>query len=102
QTLLFYRPTAPDAAALEQHLGAQGKAAAADFLAQLTALHDWSREAISAALKSVLKQHGLKMPQLAMPVRLMVTGREQTPAVDAVLALLGRDTVVQRLEKYLG
>ena len=42
------------------------------------------------------------MPQLAMPVRLMVTGREQTPAVDAVLALLGRDTVVQRLEKYLG
>ncbi|MBN8775609.1 glutamate--tRNA ligase [Thiomonas arsenitoxydans] len=102
QTLLFYRPTAPDAAALEQHLGTQGKAAAADFLAQLIALHDWSREAISAALKSVLKQHGLKMPQLAMPVRLMVTGREQTPAVDAVLALLGRDTVVQRLEKYLG
>ena len=97
QTLLFYRPTAPDAAALALHLGTQGKAAVVDLRAQLAALPEWSRESIGAALKGVLKQHGLKMPQLAMPVRLMVTGREHTPAVDAVLALLGRETVLQRL-----
>lgn len=102
QTLLFYRPTVPDAMALEQHLGAQGKAAVADLRAHLAALQDWSREAIGATLKAVLKQHGLKMPQLAMPVRLMVTGREQTPAVDAVLALLGRETVLQRLDAHMG
>jgi glutamyl-tRNA synthetase len=98
QTLLFYRPIAPDAAVLAQHLGVQGKVAIADLRAQLAALPEWSREAISAAFKIVLKQHGLKMPQLAMPVRLMVTGREQTPAVDAVLALLGRETVLQRID----
>ena len=68
---------------------------------QLAALQEWSREAISATFKTVLKQQGLKMPQLAMPVRLMVTGREQTPAVDAVLALLGRDAVLQRLALFL-
>ncbi|OYV38272.1 MAG: glutamate--tRNA ligase [Thiomonas sp. 20-64-5] len=101
QTLLFYRPTAPDAAALTQHLGEQGKVAVVDLRARLAALPEWSREAISAAFKAVLKQHGLKMPQLAMPVRLMVTGREQTPAVDAVLALLGRETVLQRMDASL-
>lgn len=101
QTMLFYRPTAPDAAVLAHHLGEQGRAAVAALRAQLAALPHWSREEIGAAFKTVLKQHGLKMPQLAMPVRLMVTGREQTPAVDAVLALLGRETVLQRIDAYL-
>jgi glutamyl-tRNA synthetase len=39
------------------------------------------------------------MPELAMPVRLLVTGRTQTPSLDAVLELLGRDTVLARLKK---
>ncbi len=100
QALLFYRPGAPDPAILAQHLNAQGQAAVAELHAQLAALPDWSRESISAAFKSVLKQHGLKMPQLAMPVRLLVTGREHTPAVDAVLALLGREVVLPRLQGH--
>ena len=48
-------------------------------------------------MKSVLAAHGVKMPQLGIPLRVAVTGRTQTPAVDAVLALLGKDTVLARL-----
>ena len=62
----------------------------------------WERGAISAAIKDVAKASGLKMPAIAMPLRLMVTGRAQTPSIDAVLELLGRDTVMLRLEHYLG
>ncbi|MGC9236520.1 MAG: glutamate--tRNA ligase [Thiomonas sp.] len=101
QALLFYCPTAPDAAALAQHIGAQPREAVMELRAQLAALPEWTRESISATFKAVLKQYGLKMPQVAMPVRLMVTGREQTPAVDAVLALLGRDVVLQRIDASL-
>jgi glutamyl-tRNA synthetase len=36
-----------------------------------------------------------------MPLRLIVTGRTQTPSVDAVLELLGRDTVLKRLSMHL-
>src|SRR6185295_7738503 len=57
----------------------------------------WDRKSIAAAIAEVLKANGLKMPELAMPVRLLVTGRTQTPSLDAVLELLGRDTVLQRL-----
>jgi glutamyl-tRNA synthetase len=39
------------------------------------------------------------MPQLAMPVRLLVAGTTHTPSIDAVLMLFGRDVVVSRLEK---
>jgi glutamyl-tRNA synthetase len=61
----------------------------------------WERSAISEAIKQVLKESGLKMPQLAMPLRQAVTGRTQTPSIDAVLELLGRDTVLSRLSHHL-
>jgi len=57
----------------------------------------WDRKSIAAVIAEVLKANGLKMPELAMPVRLLVTGRTQTPSLDAVLELLGRETVLQRL-----
>jgi glutamyl-tRNA synthetase len=59
----------------------------------------WERAAINAAIKDVVKSSGLKMPQLAMPLRQVLTGRTQTPSIDAVLELLGRDTVLKRLER---
>ena len=61
----------------------------------------WERAAISDAIKEVVKASGLKMPQLAMPLRRLVTGRSQTPSIDAVLELLGRETVLQRLSRHL-
>ncbi|MFQ6708196.1 hypothetical protein OMF50_19255, partial [Bordetella pertussis] len=56
------------------------------------------RAAISALIKAVLADRGLKMPQLGIPLRVAVTGRAQTPAVDAVLELLGKETVLARLQ----
>ncbi len=58
---------------------------------------DWTREAIAGALREVLAEAGLKMPQLAVPVRLSVFGVAQTPSVDAMLAAMPRNTVVGRL-----
>jgi glutamyl-tRNA synthetase len=61
----------------------------------------WNRAAINDAIKEVIKSSGLKMPQLAMPLRLLLTGRPQTPSIDAVLELLGRETVLLRLAHHL-
>ena len=61
----------------------------------------WNREALSATLKEVLAAHKLKMPQLAMPLRLILTGQLQTPSIDAVVELFGREIVLARLAKYL-
>jgi len=59
----------------------------------------WDKASIAAAVKEVLAAHGLKMPALAMPVRVLVAGTPQTPSLDAVLALMTRDTVLARLKK---
>jgi glutamyl-tRNA synthetase len=58
----------------------------------------WDKASISQAIKDTIGEHRLKMPQLAIPVRVLVCGRAQTPSVDAVLALFDRETVVSRLQ----
>jgi glutamyl-tRNA synthetase len=68
--------------------------------ARLTATK-WERPAINEAIKDVVKASGLKMPQIAMPLRRLVTGRTQTPSIDAVLELIGRETVLLRLSRHL-
>ncbi len=68
---------------------------------ELAGLAHWDRATLSAVIKKVLAESKLKMPHLAMPLRVLLTGREQTPAIDAVLELLGRDVVLSRLDRAL-
>ena len=97
---MFYRAPQPEADALAQHVTDVVRPALADLAAALRA-GEWTKEAIAAALKSTLAAHKLKMPQLAMPVRLLVVGTTHTPSIDAVLALFERDVVVSRIEQGL-
>jgi glutamyl-tRNA synthetase len=99
-SMLFFRTPQPDAALMTQHLTDAVKPALAQFAARLATV-EWSKEAIAAAIKEVLAANTLKMPQMAMPLRLMVVGQLQTPAIDAVLHILGRDAVLSRLQKFL-
>jgi len=94
--MLFYRQPKPDAALLAQHLTDAVKPALADYARRLAAV-EWNRAALSAMLKEVLAAHKLKMPQLAMPLRLLLTGQLQTPSIDAVVELFGREVVMARL-----
>ena len=98
--MLFYREPQPDAALLAQHLSDAVKPALAQFAARCADV-EWSKEALAAMIKEVLAAHTLKMPLLAMPLRLILTGQLQTPAIDAVLQVFGRATVLARLAKYL-
>jgi glutamyl-tRNA synthetase len=62
---------------------------------------DWSRESIAAAIKSVAAKCGLKTAQLMMATRAAVTGEAQTPPIDAVLVLVGRERTIDRLRRGL-
>ena len=98
--MLFYREPKPDPALVTQHLTDAARLALRQFATAATDI-DWTREAISTLMKQVLTDCQLKMPQLAMPLRLLVTGQLQTPSVDAVLFLFGRDKVLSRLNAGL-
>ena len=79
-----------------QHLTEIARLALTDFAKQAETI-DWNRVEIAALIKSLLATHGLKMPQLAIPLRVAVAGTTQTPAIDAVLEILGKQTVLARI-----
>ncbi|MCX7627034.1 MAG: glutamate--tRNA ligase [Methylophilaceae bacterium] len=70
-------------------------------LAEKLATCDWSQTALHALIQQVVTENGLKFPKVAMPLRVMVTGSTQSPSVDAVLAILGREETLRRLGCYL-
>jgi glutamyl-tRNA synthetase len=74
----------------------QVKPALAALRDKFTAV-DWNKTAINAAIKETISAHGLKMPQLAHAVRVLVCGRPQTPSIDSVLELFQREIVLSRL-----
>ena len=97
---LFYRSPRPAPELLAQHVTAGVLPALSDLAGRLETVA-WERSAIAAAFKETLAAHGLKMPGLAMPVRVLVCGETQTPAIDATLTLIGRDRVLARLRSGL-
>jgi glutamyl-tRNA synthetase len=94
-TLYFVAPH-PAPAELAQHV-TDAVRPALQALRDRLASAPWHAAGIQQALKDTLAEHRLKMPQLAIPLRLLLTGRSQTPSVDAVVALFERDEVLSRL-----
>jgi glutamyl-tRNA synthetase len=94
----FYTDVTPSDAERAQHI-TDAVRPALQTLASKLANCAWDKASLSAAIKETITAHGLKMPQLAMPVRVLVMGTAQTPSLDAVLELQNRQTVLARLQK---
>ena len=98
--MIFYRHTEPTTEQLAQHLSPEAIPALTTLTNNFRQI-DWKRQTIQEALKTAVTESGLKMPRLAMPLRVLVTGMTQTPSIDATLELIGRETVIARLQKQL-
>ncbi len=96
----YVRPTV-DQALKMQHLTAQNRPVLAEIGNELRSVA-WHRETISQCVKTVATRQGLKLPQVMMPLRVLVSGSTSTPALDAVLALLARDEAIARIDAGLG
>ena len=95
----FYQSGEISADLAEKHLTASAREALVTLEAQLAALPEWEKGAISQAIKDTMKECGLKMPQIAIPLRVTLLGVEHTPSIDAVLEALGRERTLQRLAR---
>jgi glutamyl-tRNA synthetase len=96
----FFRRLTPRDELRAQHYSAESRPALEALRAEFREI-PWTKADISAALKSAVATHKLKMPKVAMPLRVMVTGEAQTPSIDATLELIGRDEVLSRMEEEL-
>jgi glutamyl-tRNA synthetase len=93
----FYADVVVNEAERAQHV-TEAIRPALNTLAEKLADCAWDKVSLSAAIKETITAHGIKMPQLAMPVRVLVMGTAQTPSLDAVLELQNKQTILQRLQ----
>lgn len=96
----FYRPLEPADELKTQHLTAEAKPILAALIEKFNHI-EWTRESIHAEIKTAAKDHDVKLPKIAMPLRVMVTGEIHTPSIDAVLELLGREETLARMSNRL-
>jgi glutamyl-tRNA synthetase len=94
----FYADVAPSEADLAQHVTDAVKPVIASLAEKLAGVA-WEKVSIAAAIKEVLAAHSVKMPVLAMPVRVLLMGTPQTPSLDSVLAIFSREKVIERLKR---
>jgi glutamyl-tRNA synthetase len=96
KAMYFYEAPNFSPQLLDLHLPDVAKPAVTALVESLKTIA-WIKADIGAAIKAEVTAHSLKMPQLMMPLRIMLTGETQTPAVDAIVELLGRDEAIARL-----
>ena len=94
----FYADITVTEADRAQHITDAVKPAIATLVEKLMTV-TWDKASIAVMIKEVLATHALKMPVLAMPVRVLVLGTSQTPSLDSVLEILSREKVIERLKK---
>jgi glutamyl-tRNA synthetase len=86
---------------LDERAGALLEGQAADLLAfahaALAAVPDWTAEATEQAVREVAETAGVKLGQVAQPLRAALTGRATSPGIFDVLVLLGRDESLARV-----
>lgn len=96
----FYERPTPDPALLAEHLNETNRPALLKLVEALKGV-EWESAVISATIKPLVAEHKLKMPQIMMPLRVLLTGKSQSPSVDAVMAVLGREECLSRIEAGL-
>ena len=94
----FYAMVTPSAELRAQHLT---PAACVALMALRDSFSDcvWQAAELGQAVKQTATQQGLKMPQVAIPLRVALLGLPQSPAIDSVLEVMGRERVVERLSR---
>ena len=71
------------------------------MIKQFEKLQKFSEENLENAFKAVVDQTGMKLGQIAQPVRLALTGKTASPGIFEVSAILGKDKVISRLQKAI-
>jgi glutamyl-tRNA synthetase len=97
----FVDQVACDATAVEKWLGADGKALLQKIHDRLAQVNPFTEDAIGAVFKELVAESGLKMVALAQPCRVALTGTTVSPGIYEVMAILGKDKVLKRLQAAL-
>ncbi|MEX1826658.1 glutamate--tRNA ligase [Luteibacter sp. CQ10] len=100
---IWYGPIVEwDDKAVEKHLRTDSAPAALEKAkAELTALPEWTPEAVHGAVERVATALELGMGKVAAPLRVAMTGTQVSPSIEHTIYLCGRDGALARIDEAL-
>ena len=94
-------PAEYDADGLKKHLRPETSRHLGALAAALEALPDWTAGSTEAALRATAEANGVSAGKLIHPVRLALTGVTVGAPLFDVVELLGKETTLRRLRRFL-
>lgn len=95
----FYQTLEPAQDQLEKHLTDDIKPVLSNLI-ELLKTSEWTADAVHHVIDKIVQDNGLKFPKVAMPLRVILTGSAQSPSINEVMYILGREVVLKRLQQF--
>jgi glutamyl-tRNA synthetase len=90
-----------DEKAAKKFLTQEASAPIETLIDKLSVLSEFIEPAIEQAFTNTLNEHGIQMGKLAQPVRVALTGGAMSPGIHEVIAVLGKERTLKRLNRAL-
>ena len=101
-SLFFFNDvTAYDEKAAKKNLTAENAPLLEAVAARFAALLEWTAPAIHVSIDGLAKEQGVGLGKVAQPLRVAVTGSDQSPPIHDTLSIVGRDRVLARIDALL-
>ena len=95
----FYRLPIANVADVEKHITPEIMPAMQKLNQQLANIV-WTAENIHTEINAVVTEFNLKFPKIAMPLRVILCGISQSPSIDLVMVVLGKNETLKRLAAF--
>jgi glutamyl-tRNA synthetase len=98
----YYQPDFPyDEEAAAQFLTPTTQPLLANLGQRLAALDSFTTEAVGTVFKALCTEHGIKLPQIAQPARVALSGKTAAPSIYDLVVVLGQAETIRRLDRAL-
>jgi glutamyl-tRNA synthetase len=97
----FYKELVYEPIAKEKFLSSKAKKILKVVHHNLDNLQTWDKEELQACIHHCMQEVGVKMPELAQPLRVAIIGDTISPSIDSTLMLLGREKTLNRLQQSI-
>jgi len=68
---------------------------------ELASVPEFSHQELERVFKAIVEKHGVKLKDLAQPVRVAMTGGMESPGIFEVLEIVGKDKTLKRIDKAI-
>ncbi|MFZ3090370.1 MAG: glutamate--tRNA ligase [Nitrospirota bacterium] len=91
-----------DEKAVQKFLTPENKLILKELIERLKKVEPFNHAEIEKSFNELKDEKGLKLGQIAQPVRVAITGSTVSPGIFEVIEIIGKERIIKRLERAIG